>query len=273
MITINLLSSFQLTFDHEQVPLQYRQVLLVQALWCAGGPVTADGLMHWLWEHPGPGSRDTLRVHVSRTRRALTAAGADFKRLIITTRFGDGQAAYQLTRQLEVDAEQFRVLAADGSQAVRDGDYERGAKLLTGALSLWDGGGTEINPWADRRGADLRPLPEAASQEFAREARKKLLDRRTGAMLDLLTALISLGRHREAVAELEQIAHENPREGTALRLLVIALYRSERFADASKVCRRAIRALQVAGEHDGHLQQLQQAILTRTFPFRGPIPS
>jgi DNA-binding SARP family transcriptional activator len=272
MITINLLSSFRLTYGSQPVPLQYRQVLLVQALWCAGGPVTADGLMHGLWEQPGPGSRETLRVHVSRTRRALTAAGADFKRFIITTKFGGGQTAYQLTRQVQVDAEQFRRLAADGSLAVRDGDHERGAELLTEALSLWDGG-TGHHPWAGRRGEDLRPLPEAARQEFASDVRKKLLDRRNSAMLDLLTALISLGRHREAVTDLEQIAREDPREGTALRLLVIALYRSERFADASRTCRRAIRTLQAAGEHDGHLQHLQQAILTRTFPFRGPIAS
>ena len=169
-------------------------------------------------------------------------------------------------------AEQFRFLAADGSQAVRDGDHEHGAKLLTEALSLWDGG-REHNAWANRRGEDFRPLPEAARHEFARETRKKLLNKRNDAELDLLTALISLGRHREAVAELETIARQYPREGKALRLLVIALYRSERFADASQVCRRAIRALQAAGEHDGHLQQLQQAILNRSLSFRGPIAS
>lgn len=263
MIAINLLSSFRLSYAGQPIVLQHRQVLLIQALWCAGGPLSADSLMRRLWENPESGSRATMRTHVSRTRKAVAAAGGQFQQLIITGQVGAGQTTYQLEDGLDIDAEQFRQLAPLGSQAVREGDYERGAKILTSALSLWGS-----DPDDDRR-----PLPEAAHRPFAQERRLRLRDLRKDAMLAMLTAFVTLGRHREAVAELEQITREYPDEGAALRLLAVTLYRCERMGDAAAVCRRAIDALRAAGHDDTPFQELQQAILNRALPLRGALVS
>lgn len=259
MVAIDLLSSFRLAYDGQPVVLQHRQVLLIQALWCAGGPLSADSLMRRVQDHPGPGSRATMRTHVSRIRKAVAAGG----QLIITGQVGAGETTYQLADGLDIDAEQFRLLAPLGSQAVREGDYERGAKLLTSALSLW---GSDPDD-------DKRPLPEAAHRSFAQERRMRLRDMRKDAMLAMLTAFVTLGRHREAVAELEQITREYPDEGAALRLLAVALYRCERMGDATAVCRSAIDNLRATGHDDTAFQELQQAILNRALPLRGALVS
>jgi DNA-binding SARP family transcriptional activator len=136
MIAIDLLSSFRLTCDRQPIVLQHRQVLLIQALWCAGGPLSADSLMRRLWEQPEPGSRATMRTHVSRTRKAVAAAGGQLRQLIITGQVGAGQTTYQLADDLDIDAERFRELAPVGSHAVRAGQYERGTEVLASALSL-----------------------------------------------------------------------------------------------------------------------------------------
>jgi len=263
LITIDLLSSFRLSCDGQPVVLPHRRILLIQALWCAGGPVPADSLMRRLQDRPGPGSRITMRTHISRTRAAVAAAGGQLRELIITKQAGPGQTAYQLADGLEVDAERFQHHARLGSQAVRAGDYERGAEILDGALSLWG-----ADPDDDRR-----PLPEAADRPFARQRRVRLRDMRKDAMLAMLTAFVSLGRHREAVAELEQIMAEHPGEGAAPRLLAVALYRCERTADAAAVCRRAIEDLRAAGHDDTPFQELQHAILTRSLPPNGALAS
>jgi DNA-binding SARP family transcriptional activator len=263
MITIDLLSSFRLTCDDQPVVLQHRRVLLIQALWCAAGPVPADSLMRRLQDRPEPGSRITMRSHISRTRAAVAAAGGQLRELIITRQAGHGQTTYQLADGLEVDAERFRQLAPLGSHAVRDGDYERGAEVLGRALSLWGN-----DPDDDRR-----PLPEAADRPFARDRRTRLRDMRKDAMLAMLTAFVSLGRHREAVAELEQVTREYPDEGAAPRLLAVALYRCERTRDAAAVCRRAIENLRAVGHDDTPFQELQRAILNRALPLRGALVS
>ena len=261
MISVRLLAPFRVSRDGEELALQHKQILLIQALYCASGPVIADALMRKIWEQPKAGSRQTLRSHVSRIGKAVAAAGGQPGELVVTGRLDAAQFTYELADGLDIDVDRFRQLAFDGSATVRDSDYRHGAKLLAEALSLW--GGTPDD--------DRRPMPEAASCTFAVDRRKALRTARKNALLDMLTAYISLGRHQEAVAELEQVAKEFPREEKALRLLAIALYRSERMADATDVCRKAITALHTTGHHDGHFQELQQGILNRTLPFRGSI--
>lgn len=263
MITIDLLSAFRLTCDGQPVVLQHRRVLLIHALWCAAGPVPAESLLRRLQDRPGPASRITLRSHISRTRAAVAIVGRQTGELIITRQAGLGQTTYQLAEGLEVDAERFRELARLGTQAVGDGDFERGGHILGRALALWGN-----DPDDDRR-----PLPEAADQPFAQERRLRLRDLRKDAMLAMLTAFVSLGRHREAVAELEQITREYPDEGAAPRLLAVALYRCERIGDAAAVCRRAIEDLRAAGHDDAPFQELQHAILNRTLPMHGALAS
>jgi len=263
MITINLLSSFRLTCDGQPVVLQHRRVLLIQALWCAAGPVPTESLLRRLQEQPGSTSRITLRSHISRTRAAVATAGGQPRELIVTRQAGPDQTTYQLADGIEVDAERFQQLAPLGTQAVRTGDYERGAHILGRALSLWG-----ADPDDDRR-----PLAEAADRPFAHARRLRLRDLRKDAMLAMLTAFVSLGRHHEAVAELEQITREYPDEGAAPRLLAVALYRCERIGDAAAVCRRAIENLLAAGHDDAPLQELQYAILNRTLPLRGALVS
>jgi DNA-binding SARP family transcriptional activator len=75
---------------------------------------------------------------------------------------------------------------------------------------------------------------------------------------------LQLGKHREMVSELVALVAEHPLREAFCRQLMLALYRSERQADALQVYRATRDMLnQELGVEPGRaLRQLQQAILT-----------
>ena len=88
-------------------------------------------------------------------------------------------------------------------------------------------------------------LADVVDEEWARPAAVRWDELRLEALETRFDALLALGRHGEAVGELERTTDEHPlREGFARRLM-IALYRSGRQADALRVllahARRALR--------------------------------
>jgi DNA-binding SARP family transcriptional activator len=78
-----------------------------------------------------------------------------------------------------------------------------------------------------------------------------------------LETRLALGLHAEVVPELEALVREHPLRETLIRLLMLALYRGGRQADALAVYQDARRALVGGlGLEPGHaLQQLERAIL------------
>ena len=84
-------------------------------------------------------------------------------------------------------------------------------------------------------------LADVVDEEWARPAAVRWDELRLEALETRFDALLALGRHGEAVGELERTTDEHPlREGFARRLM-IALYRSGRQADALRVYSRDAR--------------------------------
>ena len=78
-------------------------------------------------------------------------------------------------------------------------------------------------------------LADVADEDWARPAAVRWDELRLEALEARFDALLALGRHSEAVPELERTVDEHPlREGFARRLMV-ALYRTGRQADALRV--------------------------------------
>jgi predicted ATPase/DNA-binding SARP family transcriptional activator len=185
------------------------RTLLVRLLLSANRVVPAHRLAEDLWSgDPPPHSMATLRVYISRLRRALGPhAGA-----LLTQAPG-----YRLSlHDDQLDAARFErlVLAADAERAA--GKPEAAAATLREALDLWRGpalSGVADLPFAQADAARLE------------EARLTALESRTEADL-------ACGRHASLIAELDGLAARHPLREQLTGQLMLALYRCGRQADA-----------------------------------------
>ena len=117
-------------------------------------------------------------------------------------------------------------------------------------------------PW--RSGAGHRwptsPTSAFAQPEIAR------LDELKGVALELLIeAKLALGRHGEVIAELETLTREHPYRERLRGLLMLALYRSDRQAEALQAYQDARRQLvaELGIEPGEQLRELERAILAQ----------
>ncbi|WP_090795785.1 AfsR/SARP family transcriptional regulator [Asanoa ishikariensis] len=212
------------------------QARLLALLLCHDGrPVGTDALLASLWEGvPPPTARKTLQVYVHRLRQAL----GDPARVVHT---GDGYAI--VLGADEFDVRRFGAAVDQARAARRHGDLAAAAKLFHEALGLWRGdayAGAPVGSEASRL-ADLR---DTAREESAAVA-------------------LDLGRPVEAGADLVALAREHPYRETVRALLMLALLRTGRQADALDVYRRA-RALlveELGVEPASTLRSLHAAIL------------
>jgi DNA-binding SARP family transcriptional activator/tetratricopeptide (TPR) repeat protein len=218
-------------------PPQQRLILAVLALQ-AGQVVPVGDLIDAVWaDEPPRSAQASLQVLVTGLRRALTALpGA------VVERCGDG---YRL--QLapgEVDARRFRSLV----RAARSARESREAvAAFDAALGLW-------------RGPALADVPGTAKIEAIRAG---LTAERLSAMQDRVSAMLHLGRDREAAEELTGLLTENPLAERLAGMLMVASYRTGRKADALRVFRdlRARLSDELAVEPGPELQRLHQQIL------------
>jgi predicted ATPase/DNA-binding SARP family transcriptional activator len=213
---------------HEGVALdlggQQQRVLLVALLLEANRPIPADRLIDALWGGSPPATAPkALQVHVSHLRKLLGR-----ERLV--TR-GSG---YELRVEAdELDAALFERLWAEGRR--RD------------ALAQW-------------RSA---PLPELVYHPYVAGEIAHLEERRLLCIEERIDEDLAEGRHDPLVAELEALVREHPlREGLRGRLM-LALYRSNRQAEALQVYQDARRALteELGIEPGRDLRELQRRIL------------
>ncbi|MEV0596647.1 AfsR/SARP family transcriptional regulator [Nonomuraea cavernae] len=203
--------------DGEPVSLggpRVRGLLTLLAL-DAGRVVGAEHLVDHLYgERPPEGVANALQSQVSRLRRALGRDRVEFH-----------PAGYRLAADPEdVDARRFERLAGEGRRALAAGEARHAAALLREALALWRG-----RPLTDA------PLAEAAAAGLA--------ELRLAATEDRVQADLELGRHRELVAELRQLAAAHPLRERLRAQLMRALYGSGRQAEALTVYQEARRLL------------------------------
>jgi len=211
---LTLLGPVRMWRDGASVSLgspQQRTVLAVLLLHDSRA-VPGEELIDALWGGDPP--RDawgTLRTYVSRLRRVLSGSPA----VIETT--GNGYAAH--TEPGAVDAGAFQDLVARARQQVADGDPRAATTSLARALALWTGTG-------------LDGLPG----EYIARQRTRLQAARLAAVELRFTTLLDAGLdaagQEDVAAELTLLVEQHPFREPLRELLMRALYRRGRQADA-----------------------------------------
>jgi DNA-binding SARP family transcriptional activator len=260
MIRVRVLGPFELTCNDQRVVLQLMQITIILALWCAGGPVDRDNLIRKIWPVPAPGTRSTLRRHLSHIRAALAAVNGDLDMLILEP--AGPVRTFQLMDNAESDAGDFRQQADDGAKVLRDGDFHQASVLLREALGRW-GAVPETGP---------APLACVAERGFADGAITDLKTAYKIALLDCMKADISIGRHQQALIELTRLNRWYPQQTDIAELLAIASYRCQGAAEASRILPGPIRMSSRLGIDAQRLRMLQEDLLNEAFPRRGPLP-
>jgi WD40 repeat protein/DNA-binding SARP family transcriptional activator len=200
--------------------------------------VPAERLVEALFgEDAPPSSVNSLQVAVSRLRRLLDDR-------TIETR-GSGYVFHLPAAQL--DTARFERLSTEGRSVLANGDAAVAAALLRDALSMFRG----------------QPLADVSSFDFAQAEIRRLDELRLGALQDRIDADLALGRSVELVPELEALTREHPLQERLRAQLMLALYRSDRQADALEVYRetRSLLADELALEPSRALHELERAIL------------
>jgi DNA-binding SARP family transcriptional activator len=220
-----------------------QRALLAIMLVNAGAVVSTDRLMDDLWgeEQPDTGGA-ALRVRLSQLRKALGDEGSE---LIVSRPPG------YLIRVVpgQLDLQRFERLVGEGERAMAQGDAQDAARSLAEADALWRGPAL-----ADFAYAPFAQAPIARLEELRLTARELRID-----------AELALGHHAHLVGELEGLVREHPLRERLCGLLMLALYRDGRQADALAAYRSAReRLVEEAGIEPGRrLHALERQILTQ----------
>lgn len=224
-----------------QAPLtaQMPRTLLGILLCRANTSVSVDVLVDALWGgRPDPGAGKKLQLHVHRLRKAL----GERDRI----RFENSGYLLRVSPG-ELDVERFETLLAEAADAAGCGEPGRGAELYRKALGLWRG----------------QPYGDLADVPLLRAEADRLAERWLTTLEELYAAELACGRHVVVVPELGELAAAHPLRERLQELLMLALYRAGRQADALGVYRRTRRVLveELGVEPGPQLQRLERAIL------------
>ncbi|HET6954915.1 MAG TPA: BTAD domain-containing putative transcriptional regulator [Acidimicrobiales bacterium] len=205
--------------------------------------VTNDALIDGLWgDDPPDGTVKALRFHVSRLRVILRQADAADE---LRTR----PHGYLLAIADDaVDVGRFERAVAGARLARSEGAAPAAVSAaLRDALALWTGPAL----------ADINGAP------FVVGERRRLEELRLAATEDYLAAELAAGRDAEAVGELERMVDRHPLRERLWELLITALYKSGRQADALAAYQRLRRRLadELGIEPSAPLRQLERNVL------------
>jgi DNA-binding SARP family transcriptional activator len=199
------------------IPSRQQRTLLALLVINANRVLSADRIVEDVWNGRPPGSgTKALAFHVSRLRDALAPGrhgGASAS--VLETEAG----GYVLRVDPdEIDAVRFERLEREAHACLAD-DPAAARSLLVEALDLWRGDA----------------LADVAYVEFAQSEIRRLEELRLAALEDRLEADLALGGHVAAIGELEALLEANPLRERLRGLLMLALYRSGRQAEALRV--------------------------------------
>lgn len=218
------------------------EMLLAIMLSRANQVITIDQLINEIWGEQAPRRAVAgVHVYVSQLRKFLDRQG--YPNPLVTRSPG-----YILRVEPgELDSDVFQGLVKAGRANMQEGRVANAAVLLERALGLWRG----------QVFSDLWRTPILSG--FA----TWLTELRLGSIEMMVDAQLELGRHRDSVGLLYSLTTEFPLRETFYRQLMLALYRSERQADALSVFQSARRILddELGLEPCQALQDLQRAIL------------
>ena len=216
------------------------RALVAALLLRRGKTATVDVLIESIWgDDPPATAANVLRLYVSQVRRLLPQG-----RLTRT------QAGYALVVEPgELDLDVFEGLLARGGKASAAGNHELAAALYGEALALWRGAAL----------ADLVDEPLAAIEAG------RLDELRLHALELWAAAALELGRGADVLPELQQVVALHPLREGLRRLLMLALYRDDRQAEALAVYREGRRQLveELGLEPSDELRELERRIHRR----------
>ncbi|MFJ3701364.1 MULTISPECIES: AfsR/SARP family transcriptional regulator [unclassified Streptomyces] len=214
-----------------------QRALLAALLLRYGRTATAAELIDALWgDEPPSQALATVRTYASRLRKTL---GQD------TLVSEAGGYAVRIPRET-LDLTLAQDLASEAEKARGGGDRGQARALINKLLGLWDGEALASlpGPYAENQRAGL--------EEWRLQLTETRLD------LDL-----EVGCHAEAVSELTALTAAQPLRERLRELLMVALYRSGRQAEALAVYAdtRRLLAQELGVDPRPELSQLQQRIL------------
>ena len=239
-----ILGSLEVLDEGREVALggAKQRALLAVLLLHANETLSTDRLIEELWgARPPATAAKTVQVHVSRLRKALDSAGD-----LIETR----ERGYRLALDPErLDSQRFERLVGEARNELAERRPEQAAAALEAALSLWRG----------------EPLADLAYEPFAQPEIVRLEDLRVAALELLIEAKLELGGHAEVVPQLEVLIGEYPFRERLRAQLMLALYRSDRQADALQAYQDARRKLveELGIEPGERLRDLERGILAQ----------
>jgi predicted ATPase/DNA-binding SARP family transcriptional activator len=172
-----------------------------------GTPVSVDRLIDQLWgDDLTAKPANALQAQIAQLRRTLGASA------IVTS---DSGYALNMT-SFDLDAARFEHLVAEGCRLRADGEVARASVVLGDALLV-------------RRG---EPLSEFAYVSFADAERARLNELALVATEYRVEADLELGLHSDVVGELRALCRDHPLRERLWELLMLALYRAGRQAEA-----------------------------------------
>src|SRR5262244_3507309 len=147
----------------------------------------------------------------------------------------------------ELDLARFEALRGQAGQHTRAGRWPEASAALHAALGLWRG----------------EPLADVPSDVLARRELPRLAEARLQATEDRIEADLHLGRPGDLIAGLRQLTEAEPLRERLHELLMLALYRACRPADALETYSQARRTLvsELGIEPGPRLRDLHQRIL------------
>ncbi|MBP2328515.1 DNA-binding SARP family transcriptional activator [Kibdelosporangium banguiense] len=223
------------------VPPGRQQAILGALLLDANRVVSGDWLIEAIWDGDPP---STAR---SQVQNCVSALRQIFRRLGEPSPIVTSPPGYRMrVPDHLLDVGVFGQLTARAATAERAGRLEEAVDLLREALALWRGPvlGGEVS----------RPLRARAA---------RLDEERLGVLEERIDLDLRLGRHRRLVGEISGLVEEYPLRERLRGLLMLALYRCGRPAEALAVYRagRVVKVANVGLEPGKELKRLHAAIL------------
>ena len=220
-----------------------RRTVLAILLVDAGVAVSTDRLIDEIWgESPPAAARKTVQAHVAHLRRMLSRA-AENSEVITST-----PAGYVLTVDPEtIDSRRFEQLTEEAHR-LRPTDPAEALDIYEKALGMFRG----------------EPLADVADTAFAlRVEASRLEELRLTISEDRLDAMIASGRAQEAAPEAKRLLSQHPLRERTWAMLMLALYRTGRQAEALQAFSTARQTLaqELGLEPSPELRTLEQQIL------------
>ncbi|GGP76262.1 BTAD domain-containing putative transcriptional regulator [Saccharothrix coeruleofusca] len=221
-----------------------------------GVPVRRDELIRGVWGDDAPATAEgSVHTYVSVLRKALEPERARGTASRLLESVGSG---YRLVLAPDAsDVAEFTALRERARERLDSGDPEGAVRALDAALALW-------------RGAPLAGL----DGPVARAHRVRLAELRASARELRAEAALVAGIHLDVIGELGALVTEEPLRERARELLMTALHRTGRNAEALEVFREARRVLraELGVEPGPGLRAAHERVLRNEQPVLGGVP-